>query len=298
MVRSRRSGRRRAKTCRTPRCTGCRRCVRTVARTSPPVGNLAGRRVVLLHRFNERKAKNLAQNPHCILTTGCNRLDDGLDLVVEGEAAKVSDGAELRSVADTYESSMVGISPLPGAPGSVSVTPLGAVKPWCTGSLPRQPSVSPKAGSSARLGGVSPDSSGGSWPNGRGRRQHRCPRQVPRAGGRPARTAGRGSKGARHQRSCAFSTLRDRQGCPCPRSHHRCWNPYGSSSPRNCPSAASSILITRWAVTGVASPTGWSSNPNRQIRSLVLYVHGVRLSAVGAAQVGCRIQLDRLSVVW
>ena len=52
---------------------------------------------------DERKAKNLARNPHCILTTGCNRLD-GLDLVVEGQAAKVSDPAELRSVAGTFES--------------------------------------------------------------------------------------------------------------------------------------------------------------------------------------------------
>jgi general stress protein 26 len=52
---------------------------------------------------NERKAENLAQNPHCVLTTGCNALD-GVDLVVEGLAAIVSDKAELRSVADTYES--------------------------------------------------------------------------------------------------------------------------------------------------------------------------------------------------
>jgi hypothetical protein len=50
----------------------------------------------------ERKARNLTQNPHCILTTGCNSLE-GRDLVVEGDAAKVSDVAELRSVADTYE---------------------------------------------------------------------------------------------------------------------------------------------------------------------------------------------------
>ena len=28
----------------------------------------------------ERKAKNLAQNPHCVVTTGCNVLD-GLDVV-------------------------------------------------------------------------------------------------------------------------------------------------------------------------------------------------------------------------
>ena len=52
----------------------------------------------------ERKAKNLAQNPNCVLTTGCNGLDDGLDLVVEGVAAMVSEEAELRSVADTFES--------------------------------------------------------------------------------------------------------------------------------------------------------------------------------------------------
>jgi general stress protein 26 len=52
----------------------------------------------------ERKAKNLAQNPNCVLTTGRNALDDGLDLVVEGAAAKVSDGAELRSVAEAFES--------------------------------------------------------------------------------------------------------------------------------------------------------------------------------------------------
>ena len=52
---------------------------------------------------SERKAKNLARNAHCVLTTGCNLLSEGLDLVVEGEAATVSDEAELRSVADTYE---------------------------------------------------------------------------------------------------------------------------------------------------------------------------------------------------
>ena len=52
---------------------------------------------------HERKAKNLARNPHCVLTTGCSRLD-GLDVAVEGDAVKVSDLAELHSVADTFES--------------------------------------------------------------------------------------------------------------------------------------------------------------------------------------------------
>ncbi len=53
---------------------------------------------------DEQKAKNLARNSHCILTTGCNALKEGLDLVVEGDAAKVNDDAELQRVADAYES--------------------------------------------------------------------------------------------------------------------------------------------------------------------------------------------------
>jgi hypothetical protein len=44
--------------------------------------------------------------------------------------------------------------------------------------------------------------------------------------------------------------------------------------------------------------TARDSNPNRQIRRLVLYVHPVRLSAVCAAQVRGRIQPDRQSAVW
>jgi general stress protein 26 len=51
----------------------------------------------------ERKARNLQQNPQCILTTGKNGLD-GLDVVVEGQAIEVGDGAELEQVANTYES--------------------------------------------------------------------------------------------------------------------------------------------------------------------------------------------------
>ena len=52
----------------------------------------------------ERKAKNLAHNQHCVLTTGCNAIDAGLDLVVEGDAVQVSDEARLRGIADAYES--------------------------------------------------------------------------------------------------------------------------------------------------------------------------------------------------
>ena len=51
----------------------------------------------------ERKAKNLADNDRCVLTTGCNALADGFDLVVEGDAVRERDDANLRRVAEAYE---------------------------------------------------------------------------------------------------------------------------------------------------------------------------------------------------
>jgi general stress protein 26 len=51
----------------------------------------------------ERKARNLAHNPHCLLTTGTNALGEGLDLVVEGDAEQVTDDAKLSRIADAYE---------------------------------------------------------------------------------------------------------------------------------------------------------------------------------------------------
>jgi hypothetical protein len=51
----------------------------------------------------EQKARNLERNSHCTLTTGCNALDEGLDLVVEGEAVSVADDAKLRRLAALYE---------------------------------------------------------------------------------------------------------------------------------------------------------------------------------------------------
>src|SRR5579872_2780723 len=43
----------------------------------------------------ERKAKNLAHNQRCIVTTGRNTLADGVDIVLEGEAIRVEDDALL-----------------------------------------------------------------------------------------------------------------------------------------------------------------------------------------------------------
>ncbi len=50
----------------------------------------------------ERKARNLAANAHVTMTTGANSLGDGLDLVVEGDAVRVTDEAALARVADLF----------------------------------------------------------------------------------------------------------------------------------------------------------------------------------------------------
>lgn len=50
----------------------------------------------------ERKAKNLAENPHCSVITGRNVLD-GLDIVVEGTASGVDDDGGRRAIADGLE---------------------------------------------------------------------------------------------------------------------------------------------------------------------------------------------------
>ena len=52
----------------------------------------------------ERKARNLESNTHCVLTTGCNAIGAGLDVVVEGDAVAVTDEATLRRLADLYGS--------------------------------------------------------------------------------------------------------------------------------------------------------------------------------------------------
>jgi nitroimidazol reductase NimA-like FMN-containing flavoprotein (pyridoxamine 5'-phosphate oxidase superfamily) len=52
---------------------------------------------------DEQKARNLRASAHCALTTGCNRLRDGLDLVVEGDATRVTDETRLRQLAEAFE---------------------------------------------------------------------------------------------------------------------------------------------------------------------------------------------------
>lgn len=50
----------------------------------------------------EQKAVNLRANPHVILTTGCSSWDEGLDIVVEGDAVQVTDDGLLSRLATAW----------------------------------------------------------------------------------------------------------------------------------------------------------------------------------------------------
>jgi general stress protein 26 len=51
---------------------------------------------------DEQKFANLRVNPHVVLTTGCNRWDGGLDVVLEGDAVQVTDDVVLSRVAAAF----------------------------------------------------------------------------------------------------------------------------------------------------------------------------------------------------
>jgi hypothetical protein len=72
----------------------------------------------------EQKFANLRANPRVVLTTGCNRWDRAVDVVVEGEAVLVTDDATLSRVATSFASKWdgrAGSGPLATAP-SVTLT--------------------------------------------------------------------------------------------------------------------------------------------------------------------------------
>jgi PPOX class probable F420-dependent enzyme len=50
----------------------------------------------------ERKARNLASNPHVVVTTGTNTFRGGVDVVVEGDAVRVTDDAALGRLAALF----------------------------------------------------------------------------------------------------------------------------------------------------------------------------------------------------
>lgn len=54
----------------------------------------------------EQKAKNLAQNQACVLTTGSNEYLAGLDVIVEGRAVRVTDEPLLERLAARWQSKL------------------------------------------------------------------------------------------------------------------------------------------------------------------------------------------------
>ena len=52
---------------------------------------------------DEQKARNLEATTHSAVTTGCNTMGEGLDVVVEGDAVRVTDDTRLQRLADAWE---------------------------------------------------------------------------------------------------------------------------------------------------------------------------------------------------
>jgi general stress protein 26 len=50
----------------------------------------------------EQKTVNLSTSQHVILMTGCNSWESGMDVVVEGDAARVTDGDMLQRLAEAW----------------------------------------------------------------------------------------------------------------------------------------------------------------------------------------------------
>lgn len=53
--------------------------------------------------LEEQKGRNLAHNDHVALTTGNNAWAKGLDVVVEGQAVRITDDGELQRLAGAWE---------------------------------------------------------------------------------------------------------------------------------------------------------------------------------------------------
>lgn len=56
----------------------------------------------------ERKARNPESIAHVAISIGCNSVDEGLDVVLEGDAVRVTEEPRLQRIADTYASTYKG----------------------------------------------------------------------------------------------------------------------------------------------------------------------------------------------
>ena len=92
--------------------------------------------------LNEQKGRNLTRNPNCILTTGNNLYRQGLDVVVEGRAQRVTHRPTLERLAELWQSKIAwpydvvegGFrhrldGPQPETADPAGVVPVFAVKP-------------------------------------------------------------------------------------------------------------------------------------------------------------------------
>lgn len=70
---------------------------------TPLIGVWSDGALVFCTGAEERKAKNLEHNRHCVLTTGTNALHSGIDVVLGGDAVRVEDEHRLHHLAEVYE---------------------------------------------------------------------------------------------------------------------------------------------------------------------------------------------------
>ena len=70
---------------------------------TPLIGVAQGEVVHFCTGLREQKARNLEHNRQVALTTGNNTWAQGLDVVVEGTAVRVTDHDALQRIADAYE---------------------------------------------------------------------------------------------------------------------------------------------------------------------------------------------------
>jgi hypothetical protein len=54
----------------------------------------------------EQKARNLVADSRCVLAAGPNHFGSGLDVVIEGTAARIRDQAELRRLAEEWKAKL------------------------------------------------------------------------------------------------------------------------------------------------------------------------------------------------
>jgi pyridoxine/pyridoxamine 5'-phosphate oxidase len=70
---------------------------------TPLIGVAEGEVVHFCTGLREQKARNLEHSARVAITTGSNTWAQGLDVVVEGSAVRVTDNDELQRLADAYE---------------------------------------------------------------------------------------------------------------------------------------------------------------------------------------------------